>query len=51
VEQDRDRVAVENGSLMTRLDALTNILTTQENYLTQVGYDPAHLWLMENQSV
>lgn len=36
IQRDRDHLCTENSSLVTRLNALTDILTTQEHYLTQV---------------
>ena len=39
VQQERENVCIENRSLVTRLSALTDILTTQEQYITQVGFN------------
>ena len=35
VQQQKDDVSTENRQLMMRIDALTDILSTQENHLSQ----------------
>jgi len=42
LQQERDRVSTENRSLMTRLNALTDILTTQEHYISHVSFISPH---------
>jgi len=43
VQRERDHLSTENNSLVTRLNAITDILTTQEHYLTQVHCTLMHL--------